>query len=60
MAFKQVLTHDYMIRFGQTASGKTIEIPDVAVAMLVVFVIVSIFAMSVKDKSWMNIKNRTL
>ena len=51
MAFKQVLTHDYMIRFGQTASGKTIEVPDVAVAMLVVFIIVSIFAMSVKDKS---------
>lgn len=51
MPFKQVLTYDYMIRFGQTASGKTIEVPDVAVAMLVVFIIVSIFAMSVKDKS---------
>ena len=51
MAFKQVLTRDYMIRFAETASGKTIEIHDVAVAMLVVFVIVSIFAMSVKDKS---------
>ena len=51
MPFKQVLTHDYMIKFGQTASGKTIEVPDVAVVMLVVFIIISIFAMSVKDKS---------
>jgi len=51
MAFKQVLTHDYMIRFGETASGKTLEVPDVAIAMLVVFVIVSIFAMSMKNDS---------
>ena len=51
MPFKQVLTHDYMIRFGQTASGKTIEIPDVAIVMLVVFVVVSIFAMSMKNDS---------
>ena len=51
MAFKQVLTHDYMIRFGETASGKIIEVPDVAVAMLVVFIIVSIFAMSMKNDS---------
>ena len=51
MPFKQVLTHDYMIKFGQTASGKTIEVPDVAIVMLVVFVIVSIFAMSMKNDS---------
>ena len=51
MPIKQILTHDYMIRFGETASGKIIEVPDVAVAMLVVFVIVSIFAMSMKNDS---------
>ena len=44
-------TNDFMIKVGKTASGKIIEIPDIAIAMLVVFVIVSIFAMSVKDKS---------
>ena len=51
MAFKQVLTHDYMIRFGETASGKIIEVPDIAIGMLVVFIIVSIFAMSMKNDS---------
>ena len=51
MAFKQVLTRDYMIRFGETASSKIIEVPDVAIAMLVVFIIVSIFAMSMKNDS---------
>ena len=51
MPIKQVLTRDYMIRFGETASGKIIEVPDVAIALLVVFIIVSIFAMSMKNDS---------
>ena len=60
MPIKQVLTRDYMIRFGETASGKIIEVPDVAIAMLVVFIIVSIFAMSMKNDSWINIRNKIL
>ena len=42
---------DFMIKIGKTASGSIIEVPDVVIITLALFVIVSIFAMSVKNKS---------